>query len=184
MVVMVPTPPRSLVAGLALVAMLVACGADGGETRAESPDAGTRSRDDTTTTTETTTTTTTEPTETTGGGGGDVATSLTVEVTDAGQAPRTATLTCNGTATGTGFLAEPAAAEAACTLLQGNPDASQRLIAGRNPDLLCTEIFGGPEVARVSGEIDGQRVETTVDRTDGCGIADWDMLGPLFGVAY
>ena len=44
------------------------------------------------------------------------------------------------------------------------------------PDQVCTEIYGGPDVARVTGTIDEQPVDATIDRTNGCGIGDWDDL--------
>lgn len=43
-------------------------------------------------------------------------------------------------------------------------------------DQLCTEQYGGADIAQIDGFIDGRSVDTSVDRTDGCGIADWDRL--------
>lgn len=47
------------------------------------------------------------------------------------------------------------------------------------PDQLCTEIYGGPQAARVTGTWQGEPVDLQVGRTDGCAIAQWDGLGPL-----
>lgn len=171
---------RLLVTGLALVvAVSAACGSDDDdESRTEEETTTTESDGGTSTETPATTTTTTAG----GGGEVDAAISLSIDVTADGQPLRSATLSCgNTTAEGTDFLADPQAAVAACDLLQTNPDASTRLVEGPNPDLLCTEIYGGPEVATVTGEIQGQPVDTTIDRTDGCGIAAWDTLAPLLG---
>lgn len=36
--------------------------------------------------------------------------------------------------------------------------------------------YGGPDVALVTGTLDEQPVDATADRTNGCGISDWDDL--------
>ena len=43
---------------------------------------------------------------------------------------------------------------------------------------LCTQIYGGPQVARVVGAVKGVRVWATFTRTDGCQISRWDRLSP------
>jgi hypothetical protein len=178
---MLPPPQRVLVAGLALVVTL-ACGSDDDD---EDGVADTTTETVGTTTTTVPAATTTEPSEpsTTTEGGDDMATtiSLAIDVTDGSQSLRTGTLACGETAEGTGFLADPATAQAACELLRTDAASVQRLVEGRNPDLMCTQIYGGPEVAMVNGEIDGQPSDTTIDRTNGCGVAEWDMLTPLIG---
>ncbi len=45
----------------------------------------------------------------------------------------------------------------------------------------CTELYGGPERARVRGSIGGEPVDVTVTRSDGCGIADYETLFELIG---
>jgi len=42
------------------------------------------------------------------------------------------------------------------------------------PDLACTEVYGGPDVARVVGRVHGRGVWTTLRRRDGCEIARWN----------
>lgn len=66
-------------------------------------------------------------------------------------------------------------AEQACVAL-AQPEIAQRLIDGPPEGQACTEIYGGPDVAEISGTLDGAAVQTTVDRTNGCGINDWDVL--------
>lgn len=66
-------------------------------------------------------------------------------------------------------------AEQACVAL-AQPEIAQRLIDGPPEGQACTEIYGGPDVAEISGTIDGAAVQTTVDRANGCGINDWDVL--------
>lgn len=108
--------------------------------------------------------------------------SLTVQIVWEGTALRDATLTCSeGRAEGTGYLADPSAAQAACDLLGGNAPAASRLVNGRAPGLMCTQQYGGPEVARVTGTIGDRRINVKIDRTDGCGIAEWRLLTPLLG---
>lgn len=51
-----------------------------------------------------------------------------------------------------------------------------RLVDGVAEDQICTEIYGGPDVANIVGTYDGESVDTSIDRTNGCGIADWDQL--------
>lgn len=63
----------------------------------------------------------------------------------------------------------------ACEVL-ADPAAVERLVEGPPQNQICTEIYGGPDVATISGTIDGQAVDTTVDRTNGCGISEWDDL--------
>jgi hypothetical protein len=46
-------------------------------------------------------------------------------------------------------------------------------------DVACTEVYGGPAVAKVTGLIGGDSVTARFRRTDGCEIARWDRLGFL-----
>jgi hypothetical protein len=46
-------------------------------------------------------------------------------------------------------------------------------------NVACTEVYGGPAVARVSGAIAGKVVDARFKRTDGCEIARWERLGFL-----
>lgn len=78
-------------------------------------------------------------------------------------------------------------AEATCARLS-IPEVQDRLITPPLPgDRVCTEIYGGPDTAHIRGTIDSQSVDTVIDRTNGCGISDWDMvlasvLPPALGV--
>ena len=65
---------------------------------------------------------------------------------------------------------------AACARL-AEPMVQTRLITPPAPeDRVCTEIYGGPDVARLVGTLNEVAVDTTIDRTNGCGISDWDNL--------
>ena len=43
---------------------------------------------------------------------------------------------------------------------------------------VCTEIYGGPQVARVVGTVDGRRVWATFSRANGCHISRWARVSP------
>jgi Subtilisin inhibitor-like len=45
-----------------------------------------------------------------------------------------------------------------------------------SPDTACAEIYGGPQLAIVTGRVDGRRVWARLTRTDGCQIARWKRL--------
>jgi Subtilisin inhibitor-like len=64
----------------------------------------------------------------------------------------------------------------ACRLLQ----ALRSPFAPVPPDEICTEIYGGPQIALVSGTFLGQRVWTYFKRTDGCQVARWNRVAFLF----
>ena len=51
------------------------------------------------------------------------------------------------------------------------------------PGSICTQVYGGPAVARVRGTFRGRRVDTRFDRRDGCRIARWNRVRVLFPVA-
>jgi hypothetical protein len=85
---------------------------------------------------------------------------LTVEVTEAGE-PQT--FTC-------GDGCDPAALAKA---IEGSRDTMRA----------CTELYGGPETAHVTGTLDGEAVDVTITRNNGCGISDYEALFEALGVA-
>lgn len=105
----------------------------------------------------------------TSGTSGAPAVSLSVTGADGAGRARFAGLTCRGTASaGTGFL-RPRAVPACA--------AARRLagfLASRPPaDRVCTQIYGGRDIARVRGRIGTGLVDRRFSRRDGCEIADW-----------
>ena len=46
-------------------------------------------------------------------------------------------------------------------------------------DRACTQIYGGPETAHVTGTIDGRKVDRRFARTNGCEIADFTRAAGL-----
>lgn len=112
-------------------------------------------------------------------GGGDGAstaaggpTALEVELWPAGEGRGTAvsaTLTCDPAG---GDLPDPAAACAALAAEAGALDPVP-------PDMACTEIYGGPEQARITGTVDGEALDVTLGRGNGCEIDRWERLLPI-----
>jgi hypothetical protein len=49
------------------------------------------------------------------------------------------------------------------------------------PPKLCTQQYGGPQVAVVRGDFGGRKVHSRFSLTDGCEIARWRALAPLLG---
>ena len=103
-------------------------------------------------------------------------TRLTIERVDTSE---TATISCDPPE-GTGWLADTAGE--ACALLDDEALFS-RLVEGPPADQMCTQIYGGPEEALVTGTVDGEAVDTRFHRADGCGIGDWDTFEVLLGPA-
>lgn len=49
------------------------------------------------------------------------------------------------------------------------------------PEQLCTQQYGGPQVALVSGTFNGRPVTSHFSLTDGCEISKWRAMAPLLG---
>jgi hypothetical protein len=97
---------------------------------------------------------------------------LTIVVDDGTGSTVTRTLTC-----------EPAggdveAAQEACDQLGAIGTA---VFAGTPPDAMCTQQYGGPQTATVTGTVGGGQVQSTFSRVNGCEIARWDAVSALFG---
>jgi Subtilisin inhibitor-like len=64
--------------------------------------------------------------------------------------------------------------------------ACKRLLALSRPfrpvprGAVCTQIYGGPQVAEVHGSLRGSAVTATFTRRDGCQIHRWDRVRFLF----
>jgi hypothetical protein len=59
--------------------------------------------------------------------------------------------------------------------LPGNP------FAPTPPATVCTQIYGGPREALVTGTVRGRRIWARFSRRNGCEIARWDRMAFLFG---
>lgn len=67
---------------------------------------------------------------------------------------------------------------AACAAL-GGLDAT--VFAPVRADLMCTQVYGGPQTATVSGNWGGQAVDASFSRENGCEIARWDAATAVLG---
>ena len=120
----------------------------------------------------------TQDTATGPGGGADTtagpATSLTVTVMPNGTeaASMEYTLECDPPG-GTHPLSEDA-----CAALDAHPEALQPV----PPDTACTMQFGGPDQATIVGSYKGDDVNAQLSRSNGCEIARWDALAPMFKI--
>jgi hypothetical protein len=76
-------------------------------------------------------------------------------------------------------------AAAACTALKDNPAVLSPAPSGT--DHSCTQQYGGPQEATVTGIVDGSPVDSSFARRDGCEIGLWnaakDILGSAGGVS-
>ena len=100
-----------------------------------------------------------------------VAAALTITVAPGnGSATRHHTLRC-GPAGGT----LPMAAKA-CTQLAALSSPFAPVPTG----MMCTQIYGGPQVAHVRGTFRGHQVRATFNRRGGCEIGRWNRVSFLF----
>jgi hypothetical protein len=80
-------------------------------------------------------------------------------------------------------------AAAACIAIKNNPAILSPLPASK--DRICTQqatvqqgqpaIYGGPQVATVTGVVDGHPVQATFSQKDGCEIAAWNAAKDVLG---
>ena len=111
-----------------------------------------------------------EPDPTTGA---EVPAELTIVLDETGSGvTRTMTLTCAPTGGD-----HPDAAAACATLAAVGADA----FAPPPLDEMCTEQWGGPQVATVEGTVDGESVRARFSRTNGCEISRWDAVAAVLG---
>jgi Subtilisin inhibitor-like len=53
-----------------------------------------------------------------------------------------------------------------------------KLFAPLPMNAVCTEIYGGPQQARITGTVNGRRIRATFARTNGCEIDRWQRISP------
>ena len=110
-----------------------------------------------------------------GSSSSDQTVNLTVSVKDGEGKEVKGTLKCEeGSAEGSGFL-ESSAAEH-CQAARG----LEQLLTTQPPkDRVCTQIYGGPQTARITGTFGAQDVARSLSRTNGCEIEDWKQVDAL-----
>lgn len=102
---------------------------------------------------------------------------LTIVHDDGSGRPTTGTLTCRGAdRRAEGALDGRASPAELCAQARGNA----ALLTGE-PDRVraCTQVYGGPETAHVTGTIGGEQVDRRFSRTNGCEIADYTRAAGL-----
>lgn len=95
---------------------------------------------------------------------------LTIVIDDGGGGMTTWTLTCEPPG---GSHPNPAAA---CQVLAAKGASALPPVP---PDRMCTQIFGGPERATITGTWKGTAVSARLNRTNGCEIGRWNALQGL-----
>lgn len=103
---------------------------------------------------------------------------LTIRLADSPGAPeRSFRLQAeDGAATAASTLPDPAAALDALARY-----GEEIFFPVPGPPKICTQQYGGPQVAVVTGLFLGREVNSRFSRTDGCEIARWRALAPLLG---
>ena len=155
-----PLSPVNLLLGAGIVlAALAGCGAESGDPATQ-------------------TTSTAPPPEASAPPDGATAESqLTMMVTASDDVePVTYELACTaGAPVGESSLPDPAAA---CEVLAEHGDL---IMTEPDSGAMCTQQFGGPETAVVTGTLDGEQINASFSRENGCEIDRWAMFEPLLG---
>jgi hypothetical protein len=102
--------------------------------------------------------------------GADGATELTIVVDNGSGATTTWRLTCDPAG------GDHPTAEAACAALAKHGETALPPVP---KDRMCTQQFGGPEKATVTGTWRGKPVDATFSKTNGCEIGRWRSLDGL-----
>jgi Subtilisin inhibitor-like len=100
--------------------------------------------------------------------GGD--TDLMIVINNGSSSTLTWRLTCNPPG---GTHPDP---EAACRALEANGAVALPPVP---KDKACTQIYGGPETASITGTWEGQPVMSRFARNDGCQISRWKLMEGL-----
>jgi hypothetical protein len=109
---------------------------------------------------------------------GSSAVELTVLYDDGSGRKVTGALTCRGTdSSAAGALqGRGTSARKLCEQARGN---AELLTSPPDKGRTCTQIYGGPETAVVTGTIGGKKVDRRFTRTNGCEIADYARAAGL-----
>jgi hypothetical protein len=78
--------------------------------------------------------------------------------------------------------ADPRWGSVVCTSVAACPPLRGAALADFAPtpgDRACTELFGGPETATVTGTWEGRRLDARFSRENGCEISRWDNVRGL-----
>ncbi|MEJ1179471.1 MULTISPECIES: serine protease inhibitor [unclassified Pseudarthrobacter] len=187
---------RKLLIQMVAVAMsaglMTACsaGAGGGQPTSSAPSATSSAPSPTSTGTATPSDTTAPDTETSvpapappaptgppaGPGAGNAELAIMVKPSDT-EAALNYTLVCQGGVPSA--ESKHPGPEAACSALKENPSILSP--STKNTAQACTEQYGGPQTATVTGIVDDTPVDATFARTNGCEISAWNAAQPVLG---
>ena len=84
-----------------------------------------------------------------------------------GEKPASETVVCEGS----GGTSHPV-----CPLVEEVPPDPGAAVP---PDTACTEIYGGPDVLKVEGMLNGATIDATFSRANGCEIDRFDRFTPV-----
>ncbi len=101
---------------------------------------------------------------------GSVGADLVLVVDDGAGATTTWTLSCDPAG---GTHPTPAAA---CRVLR---DHGATALPPVRKDVACTQVYGGPQRATITGTWQGKPVRSSFSRVNGCEISRWDLLRGL-----
>jgi len=102
---------------------------------------------------------------------------LKVDYDDGAGERRTGELVCrSGEVRASGALFDGRAPAGLCSKAR---ELTELLTTQPEKDRMCTQIYGGPETARVTGTINGKPVDRRFARTNGCEIADFTAAAGL-----
>lgn len=111
-----------------------------------------------------------------GPGEGNAELAITVKASE-GEAGKSYTLVCSNGAPAA--ESEHPTASAACSALKNNPAVVSPL--PRKTDQACTQQYGGPQQATVTGIVDGRPIEAAFSLRDGCEIGQWNAAKDILG---
>lgn len=111
-----------------------------------------------------------------GPGAGNAELAIMVKPSDT-EAAQNYTLVCQGGVPSA--ESKHPAAEPACAALKDNPSILSP--ATKNTAQACTEQYGGPQTATVTGVVDETPVDATFARTNGCEISAWNAAQAVLG---
>jgi len=83
------------------------------------------------------------------------------------------TLTCDEAGAASGTHPNP---DQACAALTEN---GAKALPAVGTDMMCTQQFGGPQKATITGSFNGKPVDSQLSRGNGCEISRWDDLEGL-----
>lgn len=85
-------------------------------------------------------------------------------------------ISCLGDTAGVTGDAPGSTTAADMCLALATPEVHDLLVNGAPVGRICTEIYGGPDIATFTGTLDGANIDFTADRVNGCAINDWDSV--------